>query len=283
VIFAENVKLFTRGLSRNAGGQGAQVSRPWDLWEPARYALTSRMLAIPQVDIRGGSCVRPSLEPGDRGSGGAPIGEALDVARSWAAIGFHRIHVVDRDAIAGHGSNELLVETIVRDGTVEVQIDDAAESADEIERLVSAGATRIVLGTRWLEEPDWLASAADLYPGLLIVAADIRERRVVTRGWLRSLPTAILDVVGDLSGVPLGGFLVSTGAGGNGHRSGADLALIEDIADASDVPVIVEGGIHAVNDLRALEHRGVSAVLLGDPLYRGELDARSVAMEFGED
>jgi phosphoribosylformimino-5-aminoimidazole carboxamide ribotide isomerase len=239
------------------------------------------MLAIPQLDLRGGSCVRPH-ESGDRGSGGAPIGRAVDVARSWATAGFHRIHIVDRDAIAGHGSNELLVDEIVRDGTVEVQINDAADSADQIEHLVSAGATRIVLGPRSLEEPEWLASTADLYPGLLIVAADIRERRVVTRGWLRNLPSEILDVVADLNGVPIGGFLVSTSCA-NGHRSGADLALIEDIADASDVPVIVEGGMHAMSDLRALEHRGVSAVLLGEPLYRGELDPRSVAMEFGED
>jgi len=225
--------------------------------------------------------VRPH-EAGDRGSCRASIGQPLSVARSWAAAGFHRIHVVDRDAITGQGSNELLVDEIVRDGTIEVQINDAAESADQIENLVSAGATRIVLGPRSLEEPEWLASAADLYPGLLIVAADIRERRVMTRGWLRTLPSAILDVVADLNGVPLGGLLVSTSCA-NGHRSGADLALIEDIADASDIPVLVEGGIHAVSDLRALEHRGVSAVLLGEPLYRGELDVRSVASEFGED
>jgi phosphoribosylformimino-5-aminoimidazole carboxamide ribotide isomerase len=239
------------------------------------------MLAIPQLELRGGSCVRPH-EPGDRRPCGAAIGQAVDIVRSWATAGFHRIHVVDRDAISGQGSNGLLVDEIVRDGTVEVQINDATDSADQIEHLVSAGATRVVLGPRSLEEPEWLASAADLYPGLLIVAADIREQRVVTRGWLRNLPSAVLDVVADLNGVPLGGFLLSTSYA-NGHRSSADLALIEDIADASDVPVIVEGGIHAVSDLRALEHRGVAAVLLGEPLYRGELDPRSVAMEFGDD
>lgn len=237
---------------------------------------TSRMLAIPQVELRGGACLRPPCGPDCI----VAAGDALQVARSWAAVGFPRIHLIDRDAIAGDHSNGTLVDEIVRDGTVEVQIDDAADSGDEIDRLVSAGAVRIVVGPRWLEEPEWLASTAESYPGLLVVAADVRERRVVTRGWVRTLPMAILDVVADLSGVPLGGLLVTSGA--DGHRSNLDLALIEDIADAADVPVIVDGGVHSVGDLRALEHRGVSAVLLGDLLYRGGLDPRAVVMEFSE-
>ena len=225
--------------------------------------------------------MRPGHATGERSEYGASFGEALDVARSWAAVGFPRIHLVDRDAIAGSGCNGLLVEEIVRDGAVEVQINGAAESGEQIEQLVSAGAVRVVLGPRWLDEPEWLASTAELYPGLLIVAADVRERRVVTRGWVRNLPMAILDVVADLSGVPLGGLLVSSPAA-DGHRNGADLALIEDVADASDIPVIIDGGVHAMSDLRALEHRGVAAVLLSEQLHRGELDPRSVAMEFGE-
>jgi phosphoribosylformimino-5-aminoimidazole carboxamide ribotide isomerase len=197
-----------------------------------------------------------------------------------AAVGFPRIHLIDRDAIVGHGSNGILVDEIVRDGTIEVQIDDAADSGDEIDRLASAGAVRIVLGPRWLEEPEWLASTAESYPGLLLVAADVRERRVVTRGWVRSLPMAILDVVADLHGVPLGGLLVTSAHDGN--RSNLDLGLIEDIADSANFPVLVDGGVHSLSDLRALEHRGVSAVVLGDPLYRGGLDPRAIAMEFSE-
>lgn len=235
------------------------------------------MLAIPKLDLRGGSYIAPGH--GDRSTGSPSDSGPIDIARSWAAAGFHRIHVVDRDAISGTGSNDLLVEEIARDGAIEVQVNDAAESGDQIERLVSAGAVRVVLGPRWLEEPEWLASTAELYPGLLIVAADVRERRVVTRGWVRSLPMAILDVVADLSGLPLGGLLVSSA---DGTSSGADLALIEDIAEASAAPLIVEGCVHAMSDLRALEHRGVSAVLLGDGFCRGELDTRSVALEFGD-
>jgi phosphoribosylformimino-5-aminoimidazole carboxamide ribotide isomerase len=230
------------------------------------------MLAIPRVEVRGGVCVRPAGEPG----AGIPVGDAIGCARNWAHQGFHRIHLTDGDAIAGLGSNENLIDEIIRDGAIEVQVSDAAQSSERIERVVSDGAVRVVVGPRGLDEPEWLAGAADLYPGLLIVATDLRERRVVTRGWVRSLPIDVFDLVGELNGLPLGELLVSPGAG-----DVFDLSLLEDIAEASNFPVIADGGVTGMHDLRALEHRGVSSVLLGGVLYTGELDARTVAREYG--
>lgn len=234
------------------------------------------MLAIPRVDVRGGLCVQSSGEPG----AGTALGDPLAIARTLGMHGFRRIHLTDADAIAGTGSNSVLVDEIIRDGAIEVQVSDAAQSSDRIEQVVAAGAVRVVVGPRGLEEPDWLSGAAELYPGLLIVASDVRERRVVTRGWVRCMPIDVLDLVSELNGLPLGGLLVSPGGNDNGR--GFDLSLLEDIADASEFPVMADGGVSTMNDLRALEHRGVSAVLIGGALYSGELDARRVAMEFGE-
>src|SRR5262249_23050215 len=115
----------------------------------------------------------------------------------------------------------------------------------------------------------------------LVVATDVRERRVVTRGWVRSLPVDILDLVSELNSFPLGGLLLSPGQP-FGQRNGFDLSLVEDVADACDFPLFDAGVIHSTPDLRALEQRGVSAAVLGEALYAGTLDARSVAMEFAE-
>src|SRR5688572_23883602 len=114
------------------------------------------MLAIPRVEIRGGVCVRPN---GDSGTG-IPVGDPIGVVRGWAHVGFHRIHLTDGDALAGTGSNATLIEEIVRDGALDVQVSDAAESSEQIEQVVSAGAVRVVVGPRGLEEPEWLLGAA---------------------------------------------------------------------------------------------------------------------------
>jgi phosphoribosylformimino-5-aminoimidazole carboxamide ribotide isomerase len=160
-----------------------------------------------------------------------------------------------------------------------MQVGGGIRSGDAIERLLQEGASWVVLGTRALEEPEWLAGTASAFPGQLIVAADVRERQVVTRGWARTLSRTVLDVVEQLNDIPLGGILV-TAVHREGLLAGTDLFLMEDVAELSVHPVIASGGISTVHDLRELADRGIAAAVIGMALYTGELDARSVAEEF---
>jgi phosphoribosylformimino-5-aminoimidazole carboxamide ribotide isomerase len=120
-----------------------------------------------------------------------------------------------------------------------------------------------------------------LFPNELIVAADVRDRRIVTRGWARTLPRDILDAVAELNDLPLAGILV-TAVHREGRLGGTDLPLMEDVAELSEAPVIASGGITTMNDLRALADRGVAATVIGMALYTGTLDPRIVAEEFAE-
>jgi len=138
----------------------------------------------------------------------------------------------------------------------------------------------VVVGLRAIEEPQWLASIAESYPGHVVVGTAVRERRVVTRGWVRSLPLDIFDLLDAIAGLPLGGLLLAAPTA-DGQRGAVDLALLEDVAESCEFPVMAAGGVSTMNDLRALEHRGVAAVVLGAAIYTGELDPRSVAQEFG--
>jgi len=236
------------------------------------------MLVIPTVDLRNGVCVRPPGPVPDESD--FPFGEPLAVARKWASAGFRRLQVIDLDADGSLGVNAVLIEEIVRDGAVEIQAGGGVESIEQIERLAEVGATRVVVGPRALNEPDWIIEAAAIFPGLLIVATAVRERRVVTRGWVRGLPLDIVDYIEGLPGVPLGGLLV-TCVGCDAAHAATDLTLLEDLAEISAFPIMAAGGATTMNDLRALEHRGVDAVVLGTALYSGALDARAVAGEFG--
>jgi phosphoribosylformimino-5-aminoimidazole carboxamide ribotide isomerase len=79
--------------------------------------------------------------------------------------------------------------------------------------------------------------------------------------------------------VPLGGLLV-TAVHREGQMAGTDLPLMEDVAEASEWPVLASGGISSMNDLRALEERGLAGAVLGMALYTGALDPRILAEEF---
>jgi phosphoribosylformimino-5-aminoimidazole carboxamide ribotide isomerase len=237
------------------------------------------MIAIPAVDLRGGTCVQ--LVGGSYDDERVRLDDPTGVARSWAAYGFRRLHIVDLDAATGRGSNDDVIRDLLADRSVETQVGGGVRSGETIERLLAHGAQHVIVGTRALEEPEWLAEMASLFPSELIVAADVRERRIVTRGWARTLPRNILDAVDELNQLALAGILV-TAVHREGRLSGTDLPLMEDVAELSAVPVFASGGVTTMNDLRALADRGVAGVVIGMALYTGTLDPRLVADEFGE-
>ena len=237
------------------------------------------MIAIPAVDLREGACVQ--LVGGEYAEERVRLADPVAVARDWARYGFRRLHVVDLDAATGRGSNREIVADLLRDTSVALQIGGGVRSETQIEELLASGATAVVVGTRALEDSDWLARVATTYPNEIVVAADVRDRRVVTHGWARTLPREIIDVTEELSTLPLAGLLV-TAVHREGRMQGTDLFLMEDVVDAASFPVFASGGIASTADLRALADRGVAAAIIGMALYTGALDPWQTAEEFSE-
>jgi phosphoribosylformimino-5-aminoimidazole carboxamide ribotide isomerase len=237
------------------------------------------VIVIPAVDLRDGTCVQ--LVGGQPEQEMLRLDNPVEVAQSWARLGFDWLHVVDLDAAMGQGDNVELVHEILRDVDAEIQVGGGIRQTEDIDRLLDQGAKRVVVGTRALEEPGWLEEIATAFPGELVVAADVRERRVVTRGWARTLTRDVLSVVEELNELPLAGVLV-TAVHREGKLGGTDLFLMEDVAEASTHPVIASGGITTLAELRGLAEGGVLAAVVGMALYTGALDARMVVEEFAE-
>lgn len=235
------------------------------------------MLAIPALDLRDGHCVQ--LVGGDYAKEALRLSDPLHVAQRWVAAGFTRLHLVDLDAATARGANRDLVREVITRSGVPTQVGGGVRDATRVDELLDDGADRIVVGTRGVEDPEWLAEQAERAPGRLVLAADVKGRAVVSRGWAKDTKRDILAVLRDLETVPLAGVLV-TAVHKEGKMQGPDLALMADVVDESPWPVIASGGIASIRDLRSLEERGVAAAVLGMALYTEALDARVVAEEF---
>jgi len=236
------------------------------------------MIAIPAIDLRAGACVQ--LVGGDYQAERVRLEDPLAVAREWIETGFTRLHVVDLDAATGRGSNADLIRDLLREASVPVQVGGGVRDEQRIEELLEAGAHAVIVGTRAIEDVCWREEMAHQFPGRLIVAADVRERLVVTKGWADTTQRWVTDVVHELSVLPLAGVLV-TAVHREGQLQGTDLPLMEDVAEASAWPVYASGGVTTLDDMHALAHRGLAGAVLGMALYTGVLDARHLAQEFG--
>ena len=221
------------------------------------------MIVIPSIKLRDGR---------------ARATTPTSAARELGDMGFSRLHLSNGFSVTG--SEGPVLEEVLRITDASVQV-GGVEATSEIEQLIRLGVDSVVVGDRGIEEPDWLADVADLYPEAIGATTAVRDRRVVRRGWVRTLPVDILDLVDELNAIPLQALVVTTPALDAATRF-AELSLLEDVAERSRFPVFISGDIAEVNDLRALEHRGIAgAILDADSLLAGVLDGRSVAREFG--
>lgn len=240
------------------------------------------MIALPAIDLRDGACVQ--LVGGEYAAERVRLPDPLAVADRWRRAGFAELHVVDLDAATGRGDNLEIVAELAAGGVdagLVVQVGGGVRDERRIERLVDAGADRVVVGTRALEDPAWLRRVAVAFPGRIVLAADVRNRDVVVAGWSRPTGRSIEEVLRDVLDLPLAGVLV-TAVHVEGRMEGPDLALVRDVvAAAAAIPVQASGGVARLEDLRALDAAGAGRAVIGMALYTGLLDPEAAAKEFG--
>lgn len=218
--------------------------------------------------------------------GGRPEDERISlpdpvaVARDWWGKGFGTLHVVDLDAALGHGDNHALVEALCTATPATVQVGGGLRDEAAVERVLAAGADRAVVGTRAVDDPDWLAALAARFPGRVMVAADIRDGLVLRKGWTEASALGILDFVAGLASLPLAGILC-TDVAREGKVQGIDLDGASAIIEASVHPLWISGGVSTMKDLTNLNAAGAAGAVLGMALYTGALDAAAVALEYG--
>ena len=233
--------------------------------------------AIPAIDLREGACVQ--LVGGSYADERVRLDDPLDALRLWRGHGFRRFHVVDLDAALGKGSNAAAIERLLREGEgCTFSVGGGVRDAARVEALLRLGATQVVVGTRAVEDVAWLAELAAEHPWRVVVAADVRGREVVTRGWTAGSGLDVAELLRRLAPLPLGGLLV-TAVHKEGQMGGVDLPLMEEVARDGRHPLLASGGVTTLEDLRALARAGAAGAVIGMALYTGRLDARSGAQE----
>ena len=236
------------------------------------------MIAVPAVDLKGGRCVQLV--------GGRPEDEAVSlpdpvaVAARWARLGFSELHIVDLDAALGSGDNLDVVREVLRATDLGTQVGGGIRDDARADELLEAGTDRIVVGTRAIDDPDWLAALAGRHPGRVVLALDTRDGRVLRKGWQEDSGIELADMLSSLGDLPLAGVL-STDVGREGRMAGIDRESVRRTVAATGLPVWISGGVTTEDELAFLEEIGAAGAVLGMALYTNTLDAKAVARRWG--
>lgn len=236
------------------------------------------MIALPAIDLREGACVQ--LVGGDYDRERVRIDDPLSQARAFRDMGFSWLHVVDLDAATGRGENAAWTERLVRESGLRVQVGGGVRTVERAAHLFDVGAERVIVGTRAIEDSAFRNEVVQAFPGRVVIAADVREREVVTRGWAARTGRPITELARELDSLPIGGILV-TAVHREGALGGADAELCRELAEVTRAPVFASGGVTTMDDLARLRDAGGAGAVIGMALYTGALDGRAVAREYG--
>lgn len=238
------------------------------------------MIAYAAIDVRGGRVVQ--LVGGRPDDERVSLPDPAAVAADWIGCGFAALHVVDLDAALGTGGNDDAVTAVLDAASahgIPVQVGGGVRTTERAAALLEAGAARVVVGTRAVEEPAWLEQLAELAPDRIVLAADVRAGRVVVRGWTAEAGITADRLLQRVAELPLAGVLV-TDVSREGRMEGIDVAAFRSLVAACAHPLLASGGVADAVDLDELDRVGAAGVVLGMALYTGALDARSVARKF---
>lgn len=234
------------------------------------------MLLIPAIDLKGGQCVQ--LRQGVMASAAVYSEHPPSMAEHWLELGARRLHVVDLDgAFAGQPVNAPLVARIVEAaGDVPVQVGGGIRDAAAVSSYFDAGVSQVIVGTRAVEDPDFLRRLATTFAGRLMLGLDARDGKASTRGWTAGDSVDAVSFAASVNDVPLFG-IVYTDIVRDGMLSGVNAAAVKRLAMATQTPIIASGGVRDIADLDALRATGLGGnrllgAISGSALYEGTLD-----------
>jgi phosphoribosylformimino-5-aminoimidazole carboxamide ribotide isomerase len=205
--------------------------------------------------------------------------DPIAMAIHWKNEGARRLHIVDLDgAFAGIPRNgELIRDMVAAMEDVPVQIGGGIRSEQIIESYLDAGAQGLILGTKAVNEPEFLRDAAMQHPDKVILGLDVRQGIVATEGWDKSAGISAIDFVAAVVDLPLAG-IVYTDIDRDGMMLGLNVDATLALAKAANMPVVASGGVTTIEDLRALkqafaEHPALlMGAITGRAIYEGTLD-----------
>ena len=232
------------------------------------------MYLLPAIDILGGKAVR--LAKGDYNRVTVYNDDPVEQARAFEDAGATWLHMVDLDAAkSGNPDNIDVVERILKATGLKVEIGGGIRNLEVIGRLVEAGASRLVLGTALVRDPEFAQAAIERYGDALAAGIDAKSGEVAVAGWTEESGITALDLAARMADM---GYrhLVYTDIARDGMQTGIDEQAYVRMAEAFGHPVIASGGVANIDDIHRLAavSESIEGVIAGRAIYEGTLDLK---------
>ena len=238
------------------------------------------MKIFPAIDIKDKKCVR--LVKGDFDNKTEYQMSPIEQAGKYIDHGFKNLHIVDLDgALTGETINLDIIKNIVSKFDVNIEVGGGVRNFDSIQKYTDAGVEKVILGSAAINDKEFLENACKKFPNKIALGLDAKDGYLAVSGWKKNSNFKTLDFLKEVNEYGISR-LIYTDINKDGMKTSPNFEGTEKIANNSNFPVIISGGVSSIDDIKKaknLNSKNIEGIIVGKAIYDGDIKLEDLAEE----
>ena len=237
------------------------------------------MKIFPAIDIKDRKCVR--LIKGDFENKTEYKISPIDQAGKYKDHGFKNLHIVDLDgALTGETVNLDIIQDIVSKFDLKVEIGGGIRNFESIQKYIDVGVEKIILGSAAIKDKKFLKESCQKFPNKIALGLDSKDGYLSVSGWKENSNQLTLNFLKEINDYGVSR-LIFTDINRDGTKASPNFEETSKVADASNCPVIISGGVSSINDIKKAKdlNKNIEGIIVGKAIYDGDIKLDELAKE----
>ncbi|MDC3175113.1 1-(5-phosphoribosyl)-5-[(5-phosphoribosylamino)methylideneamino]imidazole-4-carboxamide isomerase [Candidatus Pelagibacter sp.] len=238
------------------------------------------MKIFPAIDIKDKKCVR--LVKGDFDKKTEYEISPVEQAAKYKDHGFKNLHIVDLDgALTGETVNIDIIEEIARKFDLKIEIGGGLRNFESIQKYIDAGVEKVILGSAAIKDKNFLKKACEKFPSKIALGLDAKDGHLSVSGWKENSNLKTLDFLKDVNNYGASR-LIYTDINRDGMKMSPNFDETENVANNSNCPVIISGGVSSIDDIKKakrLGNKNIEGIIVGKAIYDGDIKLDELGKE----
>jgi phosphoribosylformimino-5-aminoimidazole carboxamide ribotide isomerase len=236
------------------------------------------MKIFPAIDIKDKKCVR--LVKGDFDNKTEYEISPVEQAGKYKDHGFKNLHIVDLDgALTGETVNLDIIQDIVGKFDLKIEIGGGIRNLESIQKYTDVGVEKVILGSAAINDKNFLKEACNKFPNKIALGLDAKNGLLSVSGWKENSNQLTLDYLKEVNDYGVSR-LIFTDIDRDGMKQSPNFEETSKVADTSNCPVIISGGVSSINDVKkAKSLKNIEGIIVGKAIYDGDIKLAELVKE----
>lgn len=227
------------------------------------------MIIFPAIDLFEKKAVR--LYKGDYQNITVYSENPIEIARDFELCGATHIHMVDLEgAKYGTTPNIEIVKQVATETKLFVEIGGGIRDMATVEKYLSAGVGRVILGTAAVTDSEFLKAAVEKYGEKIAVGADVKDGCIAIKGWVEKSRITLEDFLSNMQNIGVK-YIICTDISKDGAMRGTNLELYKELSQKYSMNITASGGVSTLDDVKKLREMNLYAAIIGKAYYTGAI------------